>query len=198
MITKTAPKDAKRIAAATGGFEEQLTEPAVMLMLAFHLHKLSPKGGSILICPDGTHAQQLDIRRELYSNGFEMIEPRGTTKYGGVYRKDTKEIIVNPKSGIGDVSGTIGGQTYFAECKGAVINSTYAGHVSRQRSKLFEMIGQLVTTQRVSGTRYLAVCPATPTTIELAKKISSSCTRAEIELWLVGRNGEVGPPEDFG
>ncbi len=79
-------------------------------------------------------------------------------------------ILINPKSGFGDVVAEVDRRGYVAECKGGVSNTKHAGQLSRLRKGLAEAEGLSLDTERVEGRRQFAVAPKTATTIALAKK----------------------------
>ncbi|HET9230929.1 MAG TPA: hypothetical protein VFO00_06550, partial [Vitreimonas sp.] len=117
---------------AVGGLERRLTEAAVMLAFAIYLLEASgAQNGFVTVRPDGEHAKIFDIVACLTSLGFVRTASRGTTPYGGIYKRGNETIVVDPSSGKGDVEAQIGGRRVIAECKGAVINSTHPGQRSR-------------------------------------------------------------------
>lgn len=184
---------AKRAIKAEGGIERRMTEAAVMLAVAQHLLGLQTAGGrpgEVSLHPDGEHAKQFDIVGCLATLGFRRIEPKGNTLYGGVYRRGADEITVFPKSGLGDVVATVGGRQVVAECKGGTINSRHGGVLSRTRSGLSELIGQLMVLP-ADGSRQIAVRPYTPTAENLAKRLSARCAQAGIEIALVREDGSL-------
>ena len=75
------------------------------------------------------NGKQFDFLGWLKKHGFAMIEPMGRTflwrKYQSVV--DGQTVLINPKSGRGDVVADIGGKSFVAECKGGIINSKHAG-----------------------------------------------------------------------
>jgi hypothetical protein len=98
-------------------------------------------------------------------------------------------IVVNPKSGLGDVVAEIGGQIVSAECKGGIINTRHSGQVSRLYKGLCETVGLLMATP--SPGRQVAVVPHTESTIRLATRLAPRCALAGIEIALVKSRGEV-------
>jgi hypothetical protein len=182
-----------RISACEGGIEFHLTEGAVMVAFAMHLLRTVPELKHVAIHPDGEHGKQFDFLGWLEKHGFTMIEPMGSTRYGGKYRsiKDGQTVLINPKSGRGDVVADIGGNSYVAECKGGIINSKHAGQLSRLRKGLCETIGLSLASPLADGKRQFAVVPRTPTTEALARRMMVRAGTAGIEIALVDGQGNV-------
>lgn len=184
---------AKRAIKAEGGVERRMTEAAVMLAVAQHLLALQNaegQSGEVFLHPDGEHAKQFDIVGCLATLGFQRLAPKGNTTYGGVYGRGADQITVFPKSGLGDVVATVAGRQVIAECKGGTINSRHGGVLSRTRSGLSELIGQLMVLP-ADGSRQIAVRPYTQTAENLAKRLSARCAKAGIEIALVEENGSL-------
>lgn len=184
---------AKRASKAEGGVERRMTEAAVMLAVSQHLialQKAAGDRGDVVLHPDGEHAKQFDIVGFLVAHGFERVAAKGATSYGGVYQRDLDTITVFPKSGQGDVVAIVGGRKVIAECKGGVINSRHGGVLSRTRSGLSELIGQLMVLP-ADGARQIAVRPYTRTAEDLAKRLSARCAAAGIEIALVREEGSL-------
>ena len=170
-------------------------------MLAFAEHLLRTVEGlkHVAIHPDGQHGIQFPIQEWLERREFVMHEQKkkGSVSYAGVYRsKAGQSILVNPSAVAGaqkggDVVADVNGQTYLAECKGGVINSNYAGHLSRLRRGLCEAVGQCLKFPLIEGTRQYSVVPRTPSTENLARQIAPRAKKAGIEIALVDRRGEV-------
>jgi hypothetical protein len=179
----------KRRSYAEGGVERRLTEAAVMLALAHHLLS-EPGPATVTICPDGEHAKRFDIPAWLATRGFEKIENLGSTSYGGLYVRGDKTVVVNPRSGIGDVTGKLGGRAVVCECKGGTINSKHSGRQSLLRKGLLETVGALLALP-VDGARQIAAVPLTPLTQGLAEKLSPRCGAAGIEIALVREDGSI-------
>lgn len=181
-----------RATKAKGGVEHHLTEGAVMVAFAMHLLRTVEGMQHVAIHPDGEHAKHFPFAEWLAAQGFERVEAKGTTAYGGLYRDvHDRTVLVNPKSGVGDVAADIDGRSYIAECKGGVINSTHAGQLSRLRKGLSETVGLSLAAERIEGRRQFAVVPNTPTTAALAAKMSARARAAGIEIALVGADGRV-------
>ena len=184
---------AKRASKADGGVERRMTEAAVMLAVGQHflaLQNSNGQRGDVFLHPDGEHAKQFDIVSCLATLGFIRTAPKGNTAYGGVYRRGADSITVFPKSGLGDVVATVAGRRVVAECKGGTINSRHGGVLSRTRSGLSELIGQLMVLP-VDGARQIAVRPHTPLAEGLAKRLSARCALAGIEIALVKEDGSL-------
>jgi hypothetical protein len=183
----------KRAAKATGGVERRMTEAAVMMAVAHHFiglqHRLG-QAGDVRIHPDGEHAKQFDISGHLSVMGFEKTAPTGKTKYGGIYKRKSDTITVFPKSGLGDVCATVGDREFIAECKGGTINSRHGGVLSKTRSGLSELIGQLMVLEN-NGSRQIAARPYTAEAERLARRLCNRCNAAGIEIALVQENGEL-------
>ena len=133
-----------------------------MLALAHHLLS-EPGPATVTICPDGEHAKRFDIPAWLATQGFEKIENLGSTSYGGLYVRGDKTVVVNPRSGIGDVTGNLAGRAVVCECKGGTINSKHSGRQSLLRKGLLETVCALLALP-VDGARQIAAVPLTPLT----------------------------------
>jgi hypothetical protein len=91
-----------RVGTCEGGVEHHLTEGAVMVAFAMHLLRTVPGLKHVAIHPDGEHGKRFDFRGWLEKHGFAMIEPMGSTRYGGKYQSVAGQtVLVNPKSGRG-------------------------------------------------------------------------------------------------
>ena len=188
LVTSYEPPE-KRRGKAVGGIEERLTEAAVMLALTLHILDRA-RGGTVSIHPDGEHAKRFDIPGELARAGFQKSERLGRTVSGGTYRRASDTIIVNPRSGVGDVVGEIEGRGIVVECKGGTINTKHSGQLSKLRQGLCEAVGLLMA--RVpDGAREVAAVPWTPETERLAARMASRCRDAGVEIALVHRDGSV-------
>lgn len=184
----------KRARYCEQGIEQHFTEGAVMVAFAFHLLGSVPGLQHASIHPDGEHGKRFDFAACLAGRGYSLARPMGSTTYGGVYEAaDGRSILINPKSGLGDVIADINGSSFFAECKGGVINSKHAGQVSRLRKGLAETIGQLMVVPLLEGQRQFAVVPRTPATQALAKRLRARALAAGIEIVLIDRDGTVLP-----
>jgi hypothetical protein len=117
----------------------------------------------------------------------------GGTRYGGRYRSAVagQTILINPKSGRGDVVADIEGESFVAECKGGIINSKHAGHLSRLRKGLCEAIGLSLSVPLAKGRRQFAVVPRTSVTETLAGRIIERAKAAGVEIALVDGLGNV-------
>jgi len=183
------PPPEKRCAACDGDVELHLTEGAIMVAYAMHLLETVPRADHVKIHPDGEHGKRFNIRACLKARGFELTEPRGSTEYGGVYRRERQTITVYPRSGQGDVSCTLQDGLIVAECKGGIINTKHAGQVSRLERGLFEAIGRLL--MRPLTDRQIAVVPKTRRTEAVAMRLLPRTNQAGIEIALVDRDGRV-------
>ncbi len=191
LIKKQTPYTARAMK-AEGGVEEYLTEGAVAVAFAMHLLRTVPGLNHVAIHPDGEHAKNFDFVGWLKTHGYALQRAVGTTNYAGVFRGTTGQtILLNPKSGLGDVVADIDGNSYVAECKGGVINTKHAGQLSRLRKGLCEAVGLSLATELVEGRRQFAVVPKTATTIALAKKMAARATAAGVEIALVDGRGDV-------
>ena len=120
-----------RLGKADGEHEHHLYEGAVMVAYAMHLLRTQPTKEA-RIYPDGEHGKQFDFFRWLGRQGFSMVSSTGKTAYGGTYADgEGRTIIINPKSGMGDVVAQVGDDIISAECKGGIINTRHPGQVSR-------------------------------------------------------------------
>lgn len=188
LITELAPP-ANRVGKHTHDSEHHLYEGAVMVAFAIHLMR-SEGASEVSIHPDGMHGSQFDFTGCLGRRGFSMQASAGRTSYGGKYvNSEGRIIVVNPKSGLGDVVARMGDQTISAEAKGGVINTRHAGQVSKLRRGLCEAVGLLMSVP--SPGRQVAVVPHTETTLRMAEKMKPRCQLAGIEIALVGARGEV-------
>lgn len=182
----------KRVRYCQGGIEQHFTEGAVMVAFAFHLLASVPDLKHVSIHPDGEHGKRFDFAGCLAGRGFALVKPMGTTTYGGMYEAaGGRSILVNPKSGLGDVIADIGGASFLAECKGGIINTKHPGQVSRLRKGLAETIGQLMVVPLLAGQRQFAVVPCTTATQTLGKRLGGRAQAAGIEIVLVDRDGTV-------
>jgi len=187
-VTQYDPPE-KRRAKANGGVEERLTEASVMLAMARYILDNATEA-TVSIHPDGEHAKRFDIPDWLSRAGFVKAESLGSTSYGGTYRRELETVVVNPRSGVGDVVGVVDGRTIVIECKGGTINSTHAGQLSRLRRGLCEAVGLLMA-RPFDGAREIAAVPWTPETERLATRMAARCQRAGIEIALVRRDGSI-------
>lgn len=102
LIEETIPPP-NRVGTATHKYEHKFHEGAVMIAYAMHLLR-TMKTTEVRIHPDGMHRKQFDFSAWLEKQNFKRESSTGTTSYAGTYRADDgRIIIVNPKSGIGDV-----------------------------------------------------------------------------------------------
>ena len=188
LVTALEPPP-NRVGKSDGGYEYHLYEGAVMVAYTMHLLRTA-NAQHVRIHPDGEHGKQFDFAGWLLRREFTKVSSLGTTTYGGVYRNATGQtIIVNPKSGLGDVVAEVGDQIVSAECKGGIINTRHAGQVSRLYKGLCETVGLLMATP--SQGRQVAVVPLTEGTLRLAERLAPRCGLAGIEIALVGSRGEV-------
>lgn len=188
LVTTLAPPP-NRLGKADGEYEHHLYEGAVMVAYAMHLLRTQPIK-EVRIYPDGEHGKQFDFSGWLGRRGFVLVSRTGKTTYGGKYKNsEDRMIIVNPKSGLGDVVADLGGQIVSAECKGGIINTRHSGQVSRLYKGLCETVGLLMATP--SPGRQVAVVPHTEATFRLATRLAPRCALAGIELALVKSSGKI-------
>jgi hypothetical protein len=188
LVTALAPPP-NRVGKADGEHEHHLYEGAVMVAYGMHLLRTQPTK-EVRIHPDGEHGKQFDFAGWLGRRGFSMVSSMGNTSYGGTYTDgEGRTIIVNPKSGLGDVVAKVGDQIVSAECKGGIINTRHSGQVSRLYKGLCETVGLLMATP--SPGRQVAVVPYTESTFRLATRLAPRCALSGIELALVKSRGEV-------
>jgi hypothetical protein len=172
-----------------GEYEHHLYEGAVMVAYAMHLLR-TERTTEVSIHPDGTHGKQFDFRDWLGRHGFSMVEPLGTTAYGGRYADTSgNRIVLLPKAGVGDVVAKLSDQNITAECKGGIINTRHAGQVSRLYRGLCETVGLLMASPSLG--RQVAVVPYTEQTFRLAARLIPRCNIAGIEIALVKCRGEI-------
>jgi hypothetical protein len=191
LITHRTPPP-NRAASCDGETEHHLSEGAVMVAFAMHLLRTLPNLSTISIHPDGEHGKRFDFSGWLMKRGFALTTPMGTTSYGGTYSSASgQEIVVNPRSGLGDVVATWDGGSVVAECKGGVINTKHPGQNSRLRQGLCETVGLSLATPVIPGRRQYAVAPRTKATEALAKRMAARAQQAGITLALVDARGVV-------
>lgn len=183
---------ANRVRYSVNGVEHYFPEGAVMVAFAPHLLRTVRQLNQVTIHPDGEHGKQFPFRRWLEQHSFTMIESMGTTSYGGTYSSARgQKLIVNPKSGQGDVFAEGDGFIYVAECKGGVLNTKHPGQQSRLRQGLCETVGLLLASPITTGRRQFAVVPRTNATANLAEKLAGRAHPAGIEIALVDAQGNV-------
>jgi hypothetical protein len=188
LIAELAPPPNRR-GKAKGEHEHRFYEGAVMLAYAMHLFE-TESAREVRVHPDGMHGKQFDFSDWLRRHGFKRSSSIGRTAYGGSYTDDGgRTIIVNPKSGQGDVVATVGKSVISAECKGGIINSRHAGALSKLYRGLCETVGLLMATP--SPGRQVAVVPYTDKTLRLAERLAPRCAKAGIEIALVKSRGQV-------
>jgi hypothetical protein len=190
MYAVSRPAPPKRALYVSEGLEEHLTEAAVMIAFAVHLLVKKGNVGEVTVCPDGEHATRFEIVNFLASLGFNRVESLGSTEYGGRYQRYNERIIVNPSSGLGDVTAYLANVRVVAECKGGIINTRHPGQKSKLTKGLSELIGQLMKLP-INGDRQVAVCPDHTVTRRLAEKLAPRCLVAGIEIALVAVDGAV-------
>lgn len=188
LVKQLAPPP-NRVGKHDGQYEQHFYEGAVMVAYAMHLLR-TERTDEVSIHPDGTHGKQFDFRGWLGRRGLSMVEPLGTTVYGGRYA-DTRgrRIVVLPKAGVGDVVAKLREQNITAECKGGIINTRHAGQVSRLYRGLCETVGLLMASPSLG--RQAAVVPYTEQTLRLAVRLIPRCNIAGIEIALVKSRGEI-------
>lgn len=188
LVKEIAPPP-NRVGKCEGGLEHHLSEGAVMVAYAMHLLRTTD-AREVLIHPDGEHGKRFDFEGWLEKQGFNRASRTGKTSYAGRYvRADGRSIVVNPKSGKGDVVADVGGTVISAECKGGIINTRHSGQVSRLYKGLCETVGLLMAVPAAG--RQIAVVPQTEGTHRLAHRLAPRCAAAGIEIALVGRRGEI-------
>ena len=83
-----------RVGTCEDGVEHHLTEGAVMVAFAMHLLRTVPGLKHVAIHPDGEHGKRFDFRGWLEKHGFAMIEPMGSTRYGGKYQSVAGQTVL--------------------------------------------------------------------------------------------------------
>jgi len=185
--TREAPE--MRCRSCDDGQEHHFTEAAVLIAFAMYLFE-EEGAETVTINPDGEHVKRHDLIATLTRNGFIKISSSGSTVYGGEYQRGKQSLVVNLRSGQGDVSALVNGRLVIAECKGGIINTKNSGQTSKLRKGLCEAIGQLMS-RDLGSERHIAVVPDTTTARVLAKKISIRARAAMIEIALVDPFGRV-------
>jgi len=171
------------------GRERHLTEAAVMLAYGMHLLRTVPNLEKVEFHPDGEHAKRFEIVQWLSARGFELKESQRKTAYCGTYRNSQQTTVVASTPGKGDVVARTNDVVIVAECKGGIINTSYAGQKSRLRKGLCEAVGLLMA--RDKGGKQVAVVPHTETTLKLARKLAPRALEAGIAIALVDELGKV-------
>ena len=193
LITRL-PAPPNRVKFCSEGIEEHLTEAAVMVAFAMYLLRTAPDLMHVVIHPDGEHGKRFPLRSWFERRGFALIEPMGTTSYGGRYRADTgQSVLINPKPERADVVADIAGRSILAECKGGIINTKHPGQLSRLRKGLCEAVGQCLASPVMDGVQQFAVAPRTLLTEQLARRMVQRVNEADIEIALVDGRGNVLP-----
>jgi hypothetical protein len=188
LIAEMAPPP-NRQGKTRGGHEHRFYEGAVMLAYAMHLLETEDTK-EVRVNPDGMHGKQFDFSGWLQRHGFKRASGTGKTSYGGTYVDNAgRAVVVNPKSGQGDVVAKVGHSVISAECKGGIINTKHAGALSKLYRGLCETVGLLMATP--SSGRQVAVVPYTEKTLRLAERLAPRCAKAGIEIALVKGRGEV-------
>lgn len=191
LVTHRKPPP-NRIKACNGDLEQHLSEGAVMLAFALHLLRTIPNLKNVNVHPDGEHGKRFDFRGWLEKQGFNLATPMGTTSYGGRYTSTKgQSVLVQPKSGLGDVVAEIDGKTFVAECKGGVINTTHPGQLSRLRQGLCETVGLSLASPIMKDRKQFAVVPKIASTENLARKLATRAHLAGIEIALIDARGNV-------
>lgn len=163
-----------------------------MLAFAFHLLRTVPNLVKVSVHPDGEHGNRFDFRGWLAAQGFDLVQPSGSTTYGGRYESaDGRQVIVHPASGLGDVVAEWDGESIVAECKGGVLNTRHAGQQSRLRKGLCETVGLSLASPIAQGRKQFAVVPKTRATEALARRMAGRAARAGIAIALVDGIGAV-------
>ena len=189
LITLHKPPP-NRVDKTEGGPEKHFTEPAVMLAYITYLMDQHPELDGIEIHPDGEHGKQFDIRGWLERRGYKLVEPQGSTTYGGRYNNGNRSILVSSRPGMGDVLAKMECYTIVAECKGGIINTKHKGQKSRLRRGLCEAVGLLMS-REATEERHYAVVPLTDDTQRLAEQMRPRCTKAGIEIVLIREDGTL-------
>ena len=177
-----------RVDKTEGGLEKHFTEAAVMVAYITYLMDQHPELDGIEIHPDGEHGKQFDIRGWLERRAYKLVEPQGSTTYGGRYDNGDRSILVSLKPGQGDVVGQLNSSKIVAECKGGIINTKHAGQKSKLRRGLCEAVGLLMSREN-TGERQYAVVPLTDDTQRLADQMRPRCRKAGIEIALIREDG---------
>ncbi len=172
-----------------GGQEKHLTEGAVMI--AFGMYLLEQGALTVELHPDGEHGKRHDLKTTLEANGLKLIQPEGTTPYGGTYQQGNQTVRVTLRPGLGDVVAQLNEKKLIAECKGGIVNTRHAGQLSKLRKGLCEAVGLLMARPANPQERHVAVVPATPETKKVANRMCKRAAAAGIEIALVDENGLV-------
>jgi len=188
ITVKDPPRN--RVGYTEEGIENHFTEAAVMLTYVTYLMVEHPDLDGIEIHPDGQHGQQFDIRGWLERRGYELVEPQGTTNYGGLYENGERSILVSLTPGYGDVVGQLKKYKIIAECKGGIINTNHPGQKSKLRRGLCEAVGLLMSKEN-TGVKQYAVVPFTNVTKNLAEQMQPRCKKAGIEIILIHEDGMI-------
>jgi hypothetical protein len=186
LISLRAPPP-NRVGTCDGEMECHLSEGAVMLAFAMHMLRTIPNLRQVSVHPDGEHGKRFDFKEWLRKRGFALTISSGITSYGGTYTS----IVVNPRSGRGDVVAEFEGCSIVAECKGGIINTRHPGQQSRLRQGLCETGGLSLASPVGDKRRQFAVVPRTKVTESLAHRMAKRARAAGIEIALVDGQGNV-------
>lgn len=178
-----------RVGKVDGEKEKHFTEAAVMLAYGMYLFRRHEELLEVEIHPDGEHGKKFDIKSWLEQHGFQRIEVRGSTSYGGRYQGGNHSWVVSPTSGLGDVVANLEGGKIVAECKGGIINTRHPGQKSKLRRGLCEAVGMLMS-RTSRGEVQRAVVPYCDETAKLAEKLQPRCSNVGVGIVLLREDGE--------
>ncbi len=139
---------------------------------------------------DGMHTKNFDIRGWLKGAGFKKIADKGKNPHGGTYERNTQILVVDFKSGVGDVVAEIDGKRILIEAKGGCINTRHPGQLSILRKRLYEAVGMLLD-DRIRANRLIAAVPHHFETERIARRIAKRCRGSGIEVALVYGDGNI-------
>jgi hypothetical protein len=182
LVRELAPPP-NRVGKHSGEFEHHFYEGAVMVAYAMNLLR-TENTKEVSIHPDDAHEKQFDFADWPGRHGFSMVSQTGTARFGGCYSHGNgTSIVVNPKSGVGDVVAKLDKGCVTGECKGGIINTRYADQVSRLYRGLCETTayGDFVSQTTDCGSAVHG------SNLEIGKAARTRCAEAGIEIALVKR-----------
>lgn len=175
---------------------ENVSEAAVSLRLAFYLLSLPGSDGYCRVSIDGAQVriggkEIFPIVEFISSQGWSQIEQAGKNLWQGVYKKGRLCLEIGSFPGTGDVIALVGDKRIRAECKKGYFVQR-AGNP--EYPKLREALGQLLTADEVRGNDILvAAVPDTQGYRNLVENWRQRplIRRTGIRIALVGMDGAV-------
>ena len=176
--------------------EDRMPEAEVALRLAFHLLASPSSQGTASVAIDGAQirvhgSEVFPIESFLRDRGWKQIGQEGKNDWQGSYEKGEHRLVIQARSGEGDVRAQIGSRRVRAECKGG---PRIAKPGSREYPILHGALGQAITAKAVKDGDVLVV--AVPGTDRFRTLADRWCDRrllaqSGIQIVLVSRKGRV-------